>query len=184
VHFNRGTVYTFEQSEKLDTVLTCIQAEEDLKYIIDRLRERHPVCISSLPEAVQEVYEQEYAELSESAEVTVLSLWQSASRVLACLEDAHTTVRAYYENVKMLPLLFSWEGQRLICSGGEYDGYTVNKIGGVSVDQLYQRFREQFSYELDACARHAFASRINRSDYLAFVGISNRVFLLTRCPTG
>ena len=105
MHFNQRTVYTFEQSEKLDTVLTCIQAEEDLKYIIDRLR-APPGLYISLPEAVQEVYEQEYAELSESAEVTVLSLWQSASQVLACLEDAHTTVRAYYENVKMLPLLF------------------------------------------------------------------------------
>lgn len=168
----RGTVSTFEQSEKLDTVLTGMQAAEDLKYIVGRLRERHPACISGLPAAVQKEYEQEYAELSESTEVTVLSLWQSASRVLACLDDAHTTVRAYYEDTKILPLLFSWEGQRLICSGGEYDGYTVNKIGGVSVDQLYERFQEQFPYELDAWARYAFASRINRSDYLAFVGIS------------
>jgi C-terminal processing protease CtpA/Prc len=68
--------------------------------------------------------------------------------------------------------MFSWEGQRLICSGGEYDGYTVNMIGGVSVSQLYERFQRMFSYELDAWARHTFASRINRSDYLAFVGIN------------
>jgi len=60
----------------------------------------------------------------------------------------------------------------LICSGGEYNNYVVNKIGGVSVAELYERFQEQFSYELDAWARHAFASRINRSDYLAFVGIN------------
>jgi hypothetical protein len=168
----RGTVSSFEQSEQLDAVLTGMQTAEDLKYLVDRLRERHPACISGLPAAVQEAYEKEYAKLSESAEVTVLSLWQSASRVLACLGDAHSTVRAYYEDTKTLPLLFSWEGQRLICSGGEYDGYTVNKIGGVSVDQLYERFQKQFSYELDAWARHAFASRIHRSDYLAFAGIS------------
>ena len=76
-----------------------------------------------------------------------------------------STVRAYYEDTKTLPLLFSWEGQRLICSGGEYDGYTVNKIGGVSVDQLYER-PKQFSYELDAWATMP-ASRIHRGDYLA-----------------
>jgi hypothetical protein len=99
----RGTVSTFEQTEKLDTVLTGMQAAEDLKYIVDRLRERHPACISGLPAAIQKEYEQEYAELSESTEVTVLSLWQSASRVLACLDDAHTTVRAYYEDTKILP---------------------------------------------------------------------------------
>jgi len=167
----RGTVSTFEQSEKLDTVLTGMQAAEDLEFIVKCLQERHPACISFLPSAVQKAYEREYAELSESTEVTVMSLWQSASRVLACLDDAHTMVRAYYEDTKFIPLLFSWEGQHLICSGGEFDGYTVNMIGGVSVTQLYERFQEKFSYELDAWARHAFASRINRSDYLAFVGI-------------
>ena len=167
----RGTVSTFKQSEKLDTFLGGMQAAEDLEFIVNRLRERHPACVSGLPPAVQKAYEQEYAELSRSSEVTVLSLWQSASRVLAQLNDAHTMVRVYYEDTKFLPLLFSWEGHQLICSGGEFDGYTVNMIGGVSVTQLYERFQRMFSYELDAWARHAFASRINRSDYLAFVGI-------------
>ena len=168
----RGTVSTFEQSEKLDTVLTGMQAAEDLEYIINCLQESHPACISGLPVAVQRAYEREYAELSKSTEVTVLSLWQRASRVLSRLDDAHTVAWVYYEDTKFLPLLFSWEGQHLICSGGEYDGYTVNKIGGVSVTQLYEQFQEKFSYELDAWARHAFASRINRSDYLAFAGIN------------
>ena len=167
----RGTVSTFKQSEKLDTFLGGMQAAEDLEFIVNRLRERHPACVSGLPPAVQKAYEREYAELSESTEVTVLSLWQSASRVLAQLNDAHTRAQPYYENTKTLPLLFSWEGHQLICSGGEFDGYTVNMIGGVSVTQLYERFQRMFSYELDAWARHAFASRINRSDYLAFVGI-------------
>jgi hypothetical protein len=168
----RGTVSTFKQSEKLDTFLGGMQAAEDLEFIVNRLRERHPACVSGLPPAVQKAYEQEYAELSRSSEVTVLSLWQSASRVLAQLNDAHTMVRVYYEDTKFLPLLFSWEGHQLICSGGEFDGYTVNMIGGVSVTQLYERFQRMFSYELDIWSRYVFASRINRSDYLAFVGIN------------
>jgi len=167
----RGTVSVFKQSEKLEAFLGGKQAAEDLEFIVNRLRERHPACISGLPPAVQEAYEKEYAELSQSTEVTVLSLWQSAARVLACLNDAHTRVQPYYEDTKILPLMFSWEGQRLICSGGEYDGYTVNMIGVISVSQLYERFLGMFSYELDAWARHVFASRINRSDYLAFLDI-------------
>jgi hypothetical protein len=168
----RWTVSTFKQSEKLDTVLTGMQAAEDLEFIINRLQERHPACISGLPVEVQRAYEKEYAELSKATEVTVLSLWQRASRVISRLDDAHTVVRVYYEDTKFLPLSFSWEEERLICSDGEYDGYTVNKIGGVSVTQLYEQFQEKFSYELDDWARHAFASRINRSDYLAFAGIN------------
>lgn len=168
----RETVSDFEQSEKLDTFISGMQAAEDLEFIVNRLRERHPACISDLPPAVQKAYEEEYEELSKSTKVTVLSLWQSASRVLAHLNDAHTKVQPYSEDTKILPLKFSWEGQRLICSGGEYDGYIVNRIGGVSVNQLYERFKRMFSYELDSWARHTFASRIHRSDYLAFVGIN------------
>jgi C-terminal processing protease CtpA/Prc len=44
-------------------------------------------------------------------------------------------------------------------------------IGGVSVSLLYERFQGMFSYEHDAWARHVFASRINRCDCLAFLGI-------------
>lgn len=167
----RGTVSDFKQSEKLDTFISGRQAAEDLEFIVKRLRERHPACISDLPPTVKKAYEEEYAELSKSTKVTVLSLWQSASRVLAYLHDAHTSVRPYYEDTKFLPLKFSWEGQRLICSGGEYDGYIVNRIGGVSVNELYERCKRMSSYELDTWARHIFASRIHRSDYLAFVGI-------------
>ena len=153
VHGGYGSILTgdgkhLEQSEKLDTVLTGMQAAEDLKYIVGRLRERHPACISGLPAAFRRNMSRNMQNSSESTEVTVLSLWQSASRVLACLDDAHTTVRGLTMRTKILPLLFSWEGQRLICSGGEYDGYTVNKIGGVSVDQLYERFQEQFPMSL------------------------------------
>ena len=81
----RGTVSTFGQSKRLDTVLTGKQAAEDLEYIVNRLKERHPACISDLPAPVRKAYEQEHTKLSESAEVTVLSLWQSASRFLHVL---------------------------------------------------------------------------------------------------
>ena len=53
----RGTVSTFEQSEKLDTVLTGIQAAEDLEFIVNCLQERLPACISVLPSALQNAYE-------------------------------------------------------------------------------------------------------------------------------
>ena len=39
------------------------------------------------------------------------------------------------------------------------------------IDDLYQRFLSQFSYELESWARHSFASRLNRSEYLSFVGV-------------
>lgn len=159
----RDTVTAFSQSERLETVLSGPQAVEDFDYLVRCLTDRHPACINGLPDKVQIEYERERMRITTSSGVTVLSLWQSAARLLASLGDAHTTVGVKYENAKRLPLSFSWEGDALICSGGEYDGYAVSQIGGASVTDLYERFLTQFSYELESWARYSFASRLNRS---------------------
>jgi len=167
----RSAVSTLRPSEELETVLTPQQAVEDLDYLVQRLAERHPACINALPDNVQLAYERERAAISALPEVSVLSLWQSAARVLSSLGDAHTAVGVNYENRAHLPLAFAWKDDTLICLGDEYDGYIVVKIGGITADDLYQRFLTQFSYELESWARYSFASRLNRAEYLSFVGV-------------
>ncbi|NLC69029.1 MAG: hypothetical protein GX754_09695, partial [Clostridiaceae bacterium] len=167
----RSTVSNLRPSEELETVLTSQQAVEDLDYLVQRLAERHPACINALPDNIQLEYERERAAISAFPEVPVLSLWQSAARVLSSLGDAHTTIGVNYENRVRLPLTFAWKDGTLSCSGGEYDGYIVVEIGGITADNLYQRFLTQFSYELESWARYSFASRLNRAEYLSFVGV-------------
>jgi hypothetical protein len=151
--------------------LTTQQAVEDLDYIVHRLIERHPACINGLTGNVQFEYERERAGIAVLQEVSVLSLWQSAARVLSSLGDAHTAVGVNYENSAHLPLTFAWKDDKMICLGDEYEGYIVVEVGNISIDDLYQRFLSQFSYELESWARHSFASRLNRSEYLSFVGV-------------
>jgi hypothetical protein len=158
-------------SEELEDVLTTQQAVEDLDYIVHRLIERHPACINGLTGNVQFEYERERAGIAVLQEVSVLSLWQSAARVLSSLGDAHTAVGVNYENSAHLPLTFAWKDDKMICLGDEYEGYIVVEVGNISIDDLYQRFLSQFSYELESWARHSFASRLNRSEYLSFVGV-------------
>lgn len=167
----RGTVTAFSPTKGLDTVLTSDQAVDDLDYIAGHLKERHPACVEGLPDNVQAAYEREREFLTAQREVSVVTLWQSAARFLASLGDAHTNVVAFYEEAEYLPLSFRWENDILVISGGKYDGYTVLQISDIPVHELYERFREQFSYELESWAQHAFASRLNRSQYLSFVGI-------------
>jgi hypothetical protein len=155
----------------LEDVLTTQQAVEDLDYIVHRLIERHPACINGLTGNVQFEYERERAGIAVLQEVSVLSLWQSAARVLSSLGDAHTAVGVNYENSAHLPLTFAWKDDKMICLGDEYEGYIVVEVGNISIDDLYQRFLSQFSYELESWARHSFASRLNRSEYLSFVGV-------------
>ena len=72
-----------------------------------------------------------------------------------------------------LPLSFEWADDALICQGGEYDGQAVIEIGGILITDLYERFLTQCSYELEAWARYSFASRLNRGEYLSFIGASS-----------
>ncbi len=170
----RGTVSDLRPSEELDTVLTPQQAVKNLDYLVQRLAERHPACMNGLPDNVQLEYERERAGIAALPEVSVLSLWQSAASVLSSLGDAHTAVGVNYENRVRLPFTFAWNDDTLTCSSGEYGEYIVIEIGEISTDELYQRFLTQFSYELGAWARHSFASRLNRGEYLAFVGVDTQ----------
>jgi len=167
----RGNASYFRSSEGLETVLKSQQAVEDLDYLVRRLEERHPACMGGLPDKLRTEYEEERAKIASSPEVTVLSLWQSAARVLGSLGDAHTAVGVSYENRTRLPLTFVWRDDALICSGGDYDGYTLVKIGGIQVTELYEQFLAQFSYELEAWAQYSFAARLNRSEYLSFLDV-------------
>ena len=174
----RRTVRAFQPSQEIKTVLPSEQAVEDLDYLIHRLAERHPACINALPDAVSLSYERERAEIAALSEVSVLTLWQSAARVLSSLGDAHTAVGVHYESRALLPLAFGWKDDTLICVGEEYDGYSVVEIGNISTQDLYQRFLNQYSYELESWARHSFASRLNRGEYLAFVGVDTQTDIL------
>ncbi|HHV44901.1 MAG TPA: hypothetical protein GXX57_09600 [Firmicutes bacterium] len=170
----RGTVSAFRPSDSLETVLSSSYAVEDFDYIVNRLKERHPACLQGLPDEVQVEYERERMRLTSLPEVSVLSLWQSAARLLASLGDAHTSVGVKYLDEKRLPFTFRWEQDTLYCVGNEYDGYAVVQIGGITVTDLYQRFLKQFSYELEAWARHSFASSLNRGPYLSFLDVDTQ----------
>jgi hypothetical protein len=170
----RGTVTAFRPSEELETVLSGEEAAKDLDYLVHRLKERHPACINGLPHKVQTAYAQERENIAALPEVSVLSLWQSAARIFCHLGDAHSVVGVHYENSGRLPLAFAWEKDALVCSGGKFHGYIVNQIGNIPMDDLYNRFLTQFSYELEAWARHSFASRLNRGEYLSFVGVNTK----------
>ncbi len=181
----RGTETAPRPSEKLEILLSGEQAAEDLDYLIGRLAERHPACINGLPDNVQIKYDQERENIAALPKVSVLSLWQSAARILNSLGDAHTAVGVNYVNRKYLPLTFKWKEDDFVCSGGEYDGYIVIEIDNISIDDLYERFLTQFSYELEAWARHSFAERLTRSEYLSFVGVSphGEIPLILECPS-
>ena len=167
----RGTVSDGEWklTSALDEVLTKNQAVSEIDFILQRLKERHPACIDEIPQPVLEQARIEKENIPE--QVTVLQLWQMSSRILAKMNDAHTSVEVLLEQGNYLPISFRFDKERLYVTNGEFNGCEVTHIGGISTDELYRTFLSQFSYELEEYASTHFSNLCQSNNYLAFLNI-------------
>ena len=90
----RGTVKNREYSKELDTLLGVEEALEDLEYMMERFRNHHPAWLeenNKSVEAVEKQYGAEVAAIKEAqGEISVLALYQAASRIAAMMHDGHT----------------------------------------------------------------------------------------------
>lgn len=115
---------------------------------------------------------QEIQKEAMGSSVSALSLCQSIAKIMALMNDGHTSVMPYYPGpVPRLPFRCKRDGGSLICDGGKYDGYRILSIGGVGEEELYRTFLRQSSYELEGFASVLYANHIDRKDYLNFLGV-------------
>lgn len=148
----RGTVREIAASKDLDEMLSGEEAREDLAYLMERLRERHPAWLdgSGKDASVEKQYEKELAALGD--EISVLAFYQMASRITAALHDGHTYVH--------------WQ------AGGEaryIDDFTVLQtygrpltIDGVPSGEVLAAYKEVFSYEAEYYAEAQFWGNVIR----------------------
>lgn len=149
-------VYT----ESLGYILTKEEATKDLKYVYKQLKTYHPAYLDgsdSLVDAVEKQYQLELEQLEEK--MTTTSLWQATARIMSKLEDGHSSVRPNYSQEKHIYDFSMFNENKLI------------KINNQLVIDMYQKFLEQFSYELEAYAKYQFEKVITREDYLKFLGL-------------
>ena len=83
----RGTEDNPKETLALDTVLTKEQVREDIGYVMEMFRERHPAWLDEGNEGVANVETQYLKELEflgsmADDEVTVLAEWQMISRIM------------------------------------------------------------------------------------------------------
>ena len=142
----RGTVSEISDSKGLDERMSVEEAKEDLEYMMERLRERHPAWLddSSKDALAEAQYEKELASLKN--EISVLEFYQRAARIVSMLHDGHTYV--------------SWrsaEGARYV------DDFTVFKtygkpltIDGIPGEEILEVYKEVSSYETDYYAEAQF----------------------------
>lgn len=135
----RGTTQEFMTSMELDETLSGSKAKEDLTYLIERLRERHPAWLdgSGKDLLVEKQYEKEIASIGD--EISVLELYQMASRIAAVLHDGHTYINWYNDGAEKY-----------------LDDFTVIRnygkpltINGCSSEDILAAYKEVCSYELE-----------------------------------
>jgi hypothetical protein len=166
---SRGVPKKLVFTKDFKKVLTKAEALEDLEYIMNRFKERHPACIKGIPEAVSKKYQIEKDNITDK--VSVLKLWQTASRILAIMKDGHTGVNYYSIEYYTLPMTFSFSKGILTCTNGKYKSYTVTRINKLSPSELYRNFTSQFSFEIESYAEYYFAEYIVSNTFLEFIGV-------------
>lgn len=154
----RKVVEAFVNTKPLDELLQKEEALNDLEYMMKNLRDYHPAFIDGSDIAmVKKQYEIERNQIKDT--ITVVELWRSAARIFAKLQDGHSRVGIWNQNISY------------ISDFNEIDKYELLSINDVEVSTLYKQFLNQFSYELESYAEYQFYKYILREDYLKFLNV-------------
>ncbi len=152
----RGTVGDITPSASLDEMLSGDEAREDLAYMMDCLRDRHPAWLdgSGKDVPVEKQYEEELSAIGN--ELSVLELYQTASRIMAKLHDGHSYVK--WQND---------EQERYINDFAPLSDYgTPSAIDDIPISELFSVYKERSSYELEAYAEEVFINNVIVCDSL------------------
>lgn len=144
----KGTLDSIGASRGLDEVLTAEEAREDLDYMMDRLRERHPAWLdgSGKHMLVETQYEKELSALGES--ISVLDFYRMAARIAAVLHDGHTSVSWRF---------YGAQAQSVIdpSTVPQNAGWPLS-INGVPAEEVLEAYKEITSYEIEEYAEACF----------------------------
>ncbi|MBP1585353.1 MAG: hypothetical protein ILP17_06645 [Lachnospiraceae bacterium] len=163
---HRGVNRESAETLPLDERLTTDQAIEDIDYVMEMFRERHPAWLedgNNRVAAVEEQYQEEVLNLRNSgaSEISVLEEWQMISRIMHCLYDGHSCVYSSGSNVRYL------EDFSMLRTYGP-----PVMIDGRAYEDVLNDFCNVFQYETESYAQAVFDSNIIcNEDYLRWTGI-------------
>lgn len=181
----RATAQQVVPSQPLDRLLTQEQAREDLDFILKRLGERHPATLGGMPASVLDQYHREVDALPE--QVSVLQVWQAASRITALMHDGHTGIRYHAADPVQIAASFEVQQGEILRRDGELAGSTLIAVNGTVIQELYVRYLQYASFELEHSAAYDFANRLPQKDFLELIGVdttTNTVQMSYSTPTG
>ena len=157
------SLISMSTAESDDIIYTKKQAEEDLDYIVKCLERVHPMYKNGIDDDVKACLEKEKNLFGE--EVTSYELWRSAARLLHSTGDSHDLIAPSFPRKYLVDYLDRMES-----------GCTVLTINGMTVDELFSKKSDLFSYELEAWGEYALQNCFQTLEGLRFIGFDSDSF--------
>ncbi|WP_310601889.1 S41 family peptidase [Anaerosporobacter sp.] len=154
----------YPNSNDYNQVLTFNQAKEDIDCMMKYLKKDHPLFLNSTPAPLQQAYDKSIANLKNSQQITVNSLLREMHRILAVLHDGHTTVYDCYSNTHHMKYMYQ-------LSNG---GYSLSKVNGKTIPQLFEDTSDLFSYEMESWGIQQLKSDLTTLEGLDLLGIDTK----------
>lgn len=119
----------------LDTVLTAEQAEEDLMFMYEAVKNNHPCYLdgSGIDKVFDDAYEKAKGKLRNDDSITVRDLWEIGANMYCSINDGHTLITFY--------------DSKLITESEKLSGKKIISVDGVTREELLTRFRAIFPCE-------------------------------------
>lgn len=152
---------SLSETESYDKTLTYKQAEQDLSYMLGRVKKCHPAFKDGVPEDIQTEYDLALESLKASENITVNDVKYYAERILSLQSDGHTSVKAQWDNYRYLSDIPKRNAE----------DFTLYAVNGISIEQLWEEKKALYSYDAESWGvslMKSDAGNIAGLDYLGF----------------
>lgn len=150
----------FEEALPLDTVLTMEQAQKDLEFMYNTVKNKHICYIdgSGLDKVFDNAYQKAKERLSACDTVTVRDLWEIGAEMYCSLEDGHTII--------------TYNGGEVYYNPEAVNG-TLLSVNGISAEELLERFSKVFPCEpqVSFYRRYMLGVAVCRESWLGLLGV-------------
>ena len=157
------SLVSMSSAESDEIVYTKAEAEEDLNYIIKCMERVHPLYINGVNDDVKKCLDNEINSFGDT--VTSYEIWRSAAKLL------HSTGAAHDMTSPSFPLHYLVD-----CLDKTENGYTVVKINGITVEELFLKNNDLFSYESNEWGIYLLKDCLKTLEGLKFLGVDTDTF--------
>lgn len=157
VNFKNNTDY---QCKDYKTVLTLKEAKQDLDYAMNYLNSVHPAFIKESPDNIESLYSQAIKNLENNDNITINDVCKEIEQIFSSLGDGHTAIHTNYPEYHYLKYKDKCEEQ----------GYTLVSINGESLEEIFKKKSNLFSYETESYGLSIMKTYLSTEECLNYLG--------------